>query len=55
MYIKVPKSGEFASFDEDEVILFPFFPYEVISRDEAKGECIVKEITKLKKNDMAGR
>jgi hypothetical protein len=30
MYIKVPNSGGFTNYDEAEVILFPFFNYEVL-------------------------
>ena len=43
MYIKVPRSSEIAHYDEEEVILFPFFRYIVDDRNEESGTYLVRE------------
>lgn len=43
MYIKVPQSVAFSNYDEDEIILFPFFRYEVLERNPDKRYCVIKE------------
>lgn len=52
MYIRVPNSTQFTFYDEAEVILFPFFPYEVLERNKEKSKYVLRELKQSEEEQL---